>query len=226
VHFLVATSLRTQERVGTLLATWGQYVRHKTIVGDYEDPVTGVQKAYSGVPSDVAHDQSAREIFVPSLLGLYRSGEWRDVDWIVSVDDDTFVNVLEMRRLLSSLNPELPLLLCAFFSAGHCSGGPGMVYSREAFRRTMAAFDEGFCSVDMDYHDVRIPECALQQGVQSVQVHGMGRRGMFDTHEFPMLLTAVTLHFQRSNDMAYLAEPLGILIQNCNADVDTILDWT
>ncbi|XP_059899244.1 glycoprotein-N-acetylgalactosamine 3-beta-galactosyltransferase 1 isoform X1 [Gadus macrocephalus] len=104
-------------------------------------------------------------------------------DWFLKADDDTFVVVENLRRLLARQDTEQPLYLGRrfhpFVKQGYMSGGAGYVLSREALRRYVAAFQSGLCTHDSDIEDMALGMC-----MEKVQVRPVDTRDRLGRHTF------------------------------------------
>ncbi|XP_027013669.1 glycoprotein-N-acetylgalactosamine 3-beta-galactosyltransferase 1 [Tachysurus fulvidraco] len=84
-------------------------------------------------------------------------------EWFLKADDDTFVVVENLRRLLSGYNTDEPVYLGhrfgMFVTQGYMSGGAGYVLSREAIRRFVQGFSSGQCTHTSPLEDVALGMC-------------------------------------------------------------------
>ena len=104
-------------------------------------------------------------------------------DWFLKADDDTFVVVENLRRLLAQRDTEQPLFLgrrfSPFVAQGYMSGGAGYVLSREALRRYVTAFQSGLCTHNSDIEDMALGMC-----MEKVKVQPVDTRDRLGRHTF------------------------------------------
>ncbi|NWU93660.1 C1GTA galactosyltransferase, partial [Upupa epops] len=108
-------------------------------------------------------------------------------DWFLKADDDTFVVVANLRWLLATHSPELPIYFGKrfkpFVKQGYMSGGAGYVLSKEALRRFVGAFAAGTCSHSSAVEDVALGQCLEKVGVEAGDSRDSWGRETF--HPFP-----------------------------------------
>lgn len=97
-------------------------------------------------------------------------------DWFLKADDDTFVVVGNLRRLLDKHSPDSPIYFGRRFKPyveqGYMSGGAGYVLSHEALKlfieKGMKAFFTEMCYLGMfGAEDINIGECLSYSGVKA-----------------------------------------------------------
>ncbi|KAF7692020.1 glycoprotein-N-acetylgalactosamine 3-beta-galactosyltransferase 1 [Silurus meridionalis] len=92
-------------------------------------------------------------------------------DWFLKADDDTFVVVENLRRLLNRHDTEKPIYLGhrfrVFVAQGYMSGGAGYVMSREALRRFVQGFSSGQCTHTSPVEDMALGRCMQTMKVEA-----------------------------------------------------------
>lgn len=105
-------------------------------------------------------------------------------DWFLKADDDTFIVVENLRRLLSEHDTERPVYFGhrfrPFVKQGYMSGGAGYVLSREALRRFVQGFDTERCKQDSTLEDVALGRCMETMGVTAGDSRDPNKRETFN----------------------------------------------
>lgn len=105
-------------------------------------------------------------------------------DWFLKADDDTFVVVENLRRLLSEHDTKMPVYFGhrfrPFVKQGYMSGGAGYVLSREALKRFVQGFDTGHCKHDSPLEDVALGRCMETMGVVAADSRDPNKRETFN----------------------------------------------
>lgn len=178
VGFIVLTKQEFHDtRLAPLLKSWGRGARIILAASDSADeryPLTQDLNVRS-------KDDLGRK----ALMAWQRACDRADLDWIVMVDDDTFVITANLEAKLRKYDPSLPWYLgCKLTHLGmvarapFVAGGAGIVLSRAALRRfCSAAMQSSAChpfradSV-MGAGDTAIGDCMDQLGIKPTNVEG------------------------------------------------------
>ncbi|KAK1160382.1 glycoprotein-N-acetylgalactosamine 3-beta-galactosyltransferase 1-like [Acipenser oxyrinchus oxyrinchus] len=108
-------------------------------------------------------------------------------DWFLKADDDSYVVIENLRRLLSKHDPQDPVYLGRRFSPylkqGYMSGGAGYVLSREALQRYVGGLRDGTCTHTSSVEDLALGRCLEKVGVPAGDSRDQLHRESF--HPFP-----------------------------------------
>ncbi|KAL7522890.1 hypothetical protein ACHAWX_007615 [Stephanocyclus meneghinianus] len=199
----VTSSSANKDRMIAQLQGWASSVEH---IFHASDLFFSVDRHVPEIPTDltwISPDERARP---PSREGA----QWRSLralnesihrapraDWILSVEDDAFVNTFALRDFLDGLDPGLPAVYGYMFmhpkwNRSDCwiSGGAGMLLQRRAAIRVMTHFEDCFDR----RNDVTIGCAARRAGVPLVHSE------LFSLHDNSFhqnrihMYTMVTLH--------------------------------
>ncbi|XP_026780225.3 glycoprotein-N-acetylgalactosamine 3-beta-galactosyltransferase 1 [Pangasianodon hypophthalmus] len=103
-------------------------------------------------------------------LQYIHSHHLNTAEWFLKADDDTFVVVENLRRLLSRYNTDEPVYLGHRYKVlvqqGYMSGGAGYVLSREAVRRFVQGFSSGQCTHISPVEDMALGVCMQTMKVE------------------------------------------------------------
>ena len=112
---------------------------------------------------------------------------YEDADWFMKADDDTYVIVENLRRMLRDYDPSLPVYFGHHFNMyghnGYMSGGSGYVLSKEALRR-FGTRDVYTCPNVYNDEDVDVGRCLSTLGVRIGDSNDARNRSRF--HCFPI----------------------------------------
>jgi len=190
--FVVMTGLREIVRIFAVRETWGTLVPPQNIlaVGEANHSATGMvtfdeviphetdpnpAKAYRLVGMHSYHDAQHRTLF--GLRYGARAPQWRGCDWIILVDDDTYVNVHELPGFLVGWDHRLPLLFGHIWYGPEMrgkdegawpSGGAGIILSRRAAEMLAANLYTKLCPF-LGLNDVTLGHCATRLGIPMVR---------------------------------------------------------
>ncbi|NXR06168.1 C1GTA galactosyltransferase, partial [Semnornis frantzii] len=178
----VMTSPSTlQSRARHVHATWARHCNAALFVSSRPE---GSLPAV-GLPVGEGRQHLYRKT-VGALRYLHRHHRHR-ADWFLKADDDTFVLVANLRWLLATRSPQLPLYFGKrfrpFVPQGYMSGGAGYVLSKEALRRFVGGFGSGVCTHSSPVEDLALGQCLQKVGVVAADTRDALGRETF--HPFP-----------------------------------------
>ena len=207
VLFVIMTGLKEIERLFAVRQTWGSLVPHILAVGEANHSASGMvtldevvphesgdpaKGGYGLVGKHTYHDAQHRTLF--GLRHGARSGTWKACDWIVLVDDDTYVNVHELPGFLVGWDPRLPLLFGHIWYGPEMrgrdegawpSGGAGIILSRRAADLLAANLYTKLCPF-LGLNDVTLGHCATRLGIPMVRLCAGVRGGVRPTPPLPL----------------------------------------
>ncbi|XP_013396800.1 glycoprotein-N-acetylgalactosamine 3-beta-galactosyltransferase 1 [Lingula anatina] len=128
-----------------------------------------------GKPEGVAVSVSEKGgQLVPKLYHAYAfiyKNYFKDADWFINTDDDTYVIVENLRHFLSSKNSSHPVYFGyhskAFLEQGYFSGEGGYVFSKETLRRLVIIGGKQQQSCHQNGGEMEFEMCLSQLGVYS-----------------------------------------------------------
>lgn len=92
-----------------------------------------------------------------------------EADWFFKADDDTYVNVDNLRWILANHTADEPIYFGRRFrpyvKQGYMSGGAGYVLSKEALRRFVEGFKSKQCTHTTSVEDLAMGQCLEKVGV-------------------------------------------------------------
>lgn len=147
-----------QVRAKHVRATWAQRC-NKALFMSSED---NTDFPAVGLNTEEGRDQ----LFLKTLKAfLYVHGHHlEDADWFMKADDDMYVIVDNLRRLLANHDPEQPMYFGRKFRAmnvdqGYMSRGAGYILSKEALRRVVNGIKGNGCDTFISFEDVIMGQC-------------------------------------------------------------------
>uniref|UniRef100_A0A1B6MEE4 N-acetylgalactosaminide beta-1,3-galactosyltransferase n=1 Tax=Graphocephala atropunctata TaxID=36148 RepID=A0A1B6MEE4_9HEMI len=196
--------------------TWGKRCNTLIFVGNFEDSSIPVEKLVSDegkLKNWELMKAAVRHVYIHHL---------ETHDWLLRVDDHTFVVVENLRHLLSKYNSSDALYLgCRFkkyVKQGFMSGGAGYVLSKEAVvRMVREGISQEICNTGNEgIEDVEIGKCMEKLGVTPVDTRDSLGRGRFfpfspETHLIPGTIKEDSWYW----DMVYYPPNTGF---NCCSD--------
>ena len=190
ILFVVMCSSDNKERVSWLSQTWLAWVSPSNVMllSDTEIPrynVTMVPSlpgdAYvrNKFPNPSNYDAAnLRHLLSVQWLGKVKKEALDGFDWVFMVDDDTFVNLPMLLILMRRIPPSLPLLVGHMWDSplwdaqlkgvAWPSGGAGMLFTKEGFKRLAQNLFEPVCDMRRCLNDVTIGLCATASKVTKV----------------------------------------------------------
>jgi hypothetical protein len=171
VLFIVMSGLKEIERLYAVRETWGSLVPNVLAIGEANHTASGMITL-----DELAGKHSYSDAQHRSLLGLRHGtthGHYRHCNWVVLVDDDTYVNVHELPGFLVGWDFRLPLLFGHIWYGPEMrgkdegawpSGGAGIILSRRAAEMLSAALYTPTCPF-LGLNDVTLGHCATRLGI-------------------------------------------------------------
>jgi len=146
------------------------------------------------------------------------------VDWVFKGDDDTYVIMENMHKLLAAHDPKNPVFFGAHFGKfakyGYMSGGSGYVLSKAAVEKVVPVFENAsYCRTEDDgVEDVEMGKCLSNLGIQP-----MDSRDPENLEETFLPLHVWDLMTVKKSDWFYewklASEPVKLGYQCCSKDV-------
>lgn len=128
-----------------------QYVKHSAEWSQLPLEV----RAYSTSQQKTPY-QAAQEVFLAAVRDAAADaarGEFSE-DWFVLLDDDTFVDVAAVQRMLSRFSPDSNVILAKHYRQ-HYKGGPGIYFTRNSLLHIDASCLD-ICDPLMKWSDVAL----------------------------------------------------------------------
>ena len=190
ILFIVMCSSDKKERVSWLTQTWLAWVSPHNVVllSDSEIPgynvtmlpsLPGDTYVKTKFPNPSNYDAAnLRHLLSVQWLGKVNEKALDGFDWVFMVDDDTFVNLPMLLMLVRRIPPSLPLLVGHMWDSppwdaqlkgvAWPSGGAGMLFTKEGFKRLAGNLFEPVCDMSRCLNDVTIGLCATASKVTKV----------------------------------------------------------
>ena len=128
----VPTNPRNREKSVAVFETWGKRVDKILFMGSFKD---------KELPVGVIRSPEVMPLLWRKVREAFKyvyDHHLHDVDWFMKADDDTFVVVENLERLLSPLDPTKPYYIGHWASGeldgGYNGGGAGYVISKAALK--------------------------------------------------------------------------------------------
>ncbi len=142
---VITGSIHHEDRLATILGTWGRWLPHDRLVliSDTEDSDLGT---YAAPNTHGGHGSSQKKWYHGILHVRKKLLAGDSAAWVCVVDDDTFIFVDNLLRLLNSLDPEDSAYYGGMCSPTECNGpcvcgGGGWVAPRKVFIDLAGALD-------------------------------------------------------------------------------------
>ncbi|XP_030763970.1 glycoprotein-N-acetylgalactosamine 3-beta-galactosyltransferase 1-like isoform X2 [Sitophilus oryzae] len=169
-----------QNRAKHVKATWGQRCNTLIFISTKED---------DDIPTVALPVEENRDnLWGKTRLALQYLYEnyYDQADWFLKTDDDTYVIVENLRYMLYTQDPELPVYLgCKFkpfINQGYMSGGAGYVLSKAALKKfaTEALPNKTICKEEpLGNEDVELGRCLEAIDVKAANSRDSGGRMRF-----------------------------------------------
>lgn len=201
IHIL--TTHKNKDRQRTILDTW---LKNKENYTFYTDRSTKIGNQVEVDPDDTYFSNGKKNL--RELKRIYENNLHKDVDWMLFCDDDTFVNIPNLEKLLPTLDKKIMYgyILKGTWpgdrSLDYLSGGAGYLMSSELLSRL------GFPPLNLlnysFYSDVCVGLWMRFQGVQFNNIPGFHTEPPeaynLDKNEIKQ---AYTFHYIKTQDQVY-----------------------
>ena len=145
--------------------TWGKKCTKLLFMSDIDDP---------SIPSVKVDVEPGRDHLTAKTMKSFELAYikyFKEYDWFLKADDDTYVIVENMRYFLNTQSTDEPVYFGHNFRTsgvrqGYFSGGGGYVLSKEALRR-LALRPLHYCAEDYGAEDIEIGKCMENLGVKT-----------------------------------------------------------
>lgn len=182
--WVMTSPLTIQTKARHVNATWGQRCNILVFMSSAADPVL------PAVVLDVPEGHDNLWAKTKAAFRYVYENHFKDADWFLKADDDTYAVVENLRYLLKDHDPDDPVYFGRKFRPyvpqGYMSGGAGYVLSREALKRfvSVALLSANLCSQNVaGVEDVEIGLCLQNCGIRAMDSRDKFGRERF--HPFP-----------------------------------------
>lgn len=198
IHIL--TTHKNKHRQEGLIATW---LKDKDNYTFYTDRSTEIGNQAEVDPDDTYFSNGKKNL--RELKRIYENNLQSNVDWMLFCDDDTFVNITKLEKLLPTLNKKIMYgsILKGTWpgdpSLNYLSGGAGYLISSELLTRLgyppLALLNYSY------YSDVCVGLWARANGVQIEQITGFySQSPEFYTLDQEAIKEAYTFHYIKTQE--------------------------
>ena len=186
--FVVMCSQDLPQRVADMVAGWVHWVPPENVILLCGAEIPGLNVTF--IPRLSIDDQvnvkfKKQSGKTAANLRHLRSIWWlaneqhevlQNYDWVMYVDDDTFVNVPVLLSFLDGIPSHLPLLASHIHfnrtsppNLAYPSGGSGMLFSRPGLERLGSVLFSPLCEVRQAVNDITVGRCSKPANI--VRVH-------------------------------------------------------
>uniref|UniRef100_A0A8C2MMY9 Glycoprotein-N-acetylgalactosamine 3-beta-galactosyltransferase 1 n=1 Tax=Cricetulus griseus TaxID=10029 RepID=A0A8C2MMY9_CRIGR len=155
--WVMTSSQNLEKKAKHVKATWAQYCNKVLFMSSEEN---------QDFPTMGLKTKEGREQLYWKTIKTFQyvhDHYLEDADWFLKADDDTYVIVDNLRRLLSRYNPEQPIYFGRrskpYVKQSYMNGGAGYVLSKEALRRFIDAFKTEKCTHSSSIEDLALGRC-------------------------------------------------------------------
>lgn len=226
IAFIGMTSLRTQDKARAIVATWGQAIfENLYFFADFGDESARIFSVLEYLPNDDGSRLAAQSRQVFGCVN--KRIQFDEYRWFMLFDDDTWINVPLLVRLIQKLRQEDSLGVGFLYSnykndpgLDWFSGGGGMLYTAPAFKVLLHAFERGDCKIE-NVQDLSMCRCAKKRAVKllhSPLFHfHRPMSTLWTTSEFYRrhssisIASAVTFHYIEANEHRLLSEQASMV---------------
>ncbi|KAK6470314.1 glycoprotein-N-acetylgalactosamine 3-beta-galactosyltransferase 1-like [Huso huso] len=152
-----------QSKARHIKTTWGRRCDELLFLSSVSDP------SFPALGLNTSEGRSQLYRKTMAAFTLLHDRYLQHADWFLKADDDSYVVMENLRRLLSKHDPQDPVYLGRRFSPylkqGYMSGGAGYVLSREALQRYVGGLRDGTCTHTSSVEDLALGRCLEKVGV-------------------------------------------------------------
>lgn len=151
---IISTKKYLDSRIKLIQDTWLKDVENYVIITDYDDELTNSVK----ITEDSTYESNVEKNF-KSFNYFYE--KYNDFDWFINLDDDTFLNYNNLKKLLYSYSKDDIFMLGRInygslpqdTSLNYCSGGAGYIFNKKTL--------EILKDIDMSYNKSRFADANI-----------------------------------------------------------------
>ena len=179
IGYLVLSANSSIERAMTQLATWGKDINPSIYYRAYGDTNNALINMLTlpDIEGKLDYNQAQHRV-LKGLQHALLDPLWANLDFIMILGDDTYVNVPELRVFTSQWNPDVPAMFGWIWHkeaplnqhqvwAAWPGGGSGMLFTRAAAHQIAQALYTSQCPFE-GHDDVTLGYCCWRLGIPQV----------------------------------------------------------